>query len=506
MARLDDIVASRLRAMAEADVVARIWERDHTVWKPDPTEITKPDRLGWLTLSRDMSTEVVDLEDFAATAADEGFTTAIVLGMGGSSLAPEVFARTFGARDGRLNVEVLDSTVPADLIALEGRLDLDRTLFIVASKSGTTIETLSHFAHFWEKRPEGRQFIAITDAGTPLATLAVEKGFRSAFLTADAFGGRYSAFSYFGLVPAALLGLDLGALLRSAETVAAACMRPPEENPAARLGAFLAEAALAGRDKLTLVLPPELASHGDWIEQLIAESTGKEGKGIIPIVGESLGPSAVYGDDRVFVASGNSEGLAPLQAAGQPVYRFPSADRDDLGGAMFLWEFATAVAGHVLQINAFDQPNVEAAKQAARNVLEHGGAATVPQSGPSAALEAVKPRDYLSLQAYLPRDPETRGRLEAIRLALRDRFHVATTLGFGPRYLHSTGQVHKGGPNEGVFLQLVASFAEDVPIPGRNFTFGRLNRAQVDGDYEALLSAGRRVTRTSLDKLEEALR
>jgi len=453
-----------------------------------------------------MRDDVSGLEAFAAAVAGEGFIDAVLCGMGGSSLGPEVFARTFGTKPGRLALHVLDSTVPADILALEAKVDLEKTLFIISSKSGTTVETLSQFAHFWRKVPRGAQFVAVTDKGSPLAALAQEHGFRRAFLAADAFGGRYSALSYFGLVPAALLGVDLGRLLDGATAMAAACATPATENPGARLGALLGEGALAGRDKLTLVLPPELASLGDWIEQLVAESTGKEDRGIIPIVGEPLDCPAVYGNDRLFVAATESEGLGAIGASGQPVYRISDGGPDDLGGAMFLWEFATTVAGHILKINAFDQPNVEAAKQAARAVLAQRDPQPIAATDPAPTIAALNPGDYAAIQAYLPRDAATRDRLDAVRLRLRDRHHVATTLGYGPRYLHSTGQVHKGGPNEGVFFQLVTDVHQDVPIPGGDFTFGRLNRAQADGDYHALQDNNRRVVRTSLEQLEEALR
>src|SRR2546421_601393 len=299
---LAEAVSRRLARMEEEDVVARIWRRDHTVWKPDPTEITN--RLGWLTLATDMRPRVPELRAFAAQAAGEGFTHALLLGMGGSSLAPEMFARTFGTAPGALELTVLDTTHPATIAEVERALDLSRTLFIVASKSGTTLETLSHFEHFFALVKKASSFVAITDPGTPLEALGRSKGFRAVFLNPPDLGGRYSALSLFGLVPAALIGADLECLLASAGEMACSegpCLSP-RENPAAWLGAVMGEGALAGRDKLTFVLPPAAAAFGDWVEQLVAESTGKEGKGIVPVPGEDLGRPVVYGEDRLFVA------------------------------------------------------------------------------------------------------------------------------------------------------------------------------------------------------------
>ncbi len=500
---LEQPARERLEEMADGDVLRRIWRKDHTVWKPDPTEIT--DRLGWLTVADLLHERVPELEAFAKQATADGFTTAVLLGMGGSSLAPDVFATTFGRGDGALRLIVLDTTHPATIERVTGELDLPHTLFIVASKSGTTTETLSHFAHFWSLTGRGEQFVAITDPGTPLEDLAAEHGFRATFRNPEDIGGRYSALSYFGLVPAALIGMDLSALLDRAEEMECAndgCVAVTDA-PAALLGAVMGEGALAGRDKLTLSLPEEIASFGSWVEQLIAESTGKEGKGILPVVGEDLGPPEAYADDRVFVAIGEHEGLEALEAAGHPVVRLRYDGPIQIGAEFFRWEMATAVAGHILGINAFDQPNVAEAKAATKGILESGSIEHPPLDDLEAILAQVRPGDYVAIQAYLDRTPETEEALQRARMRLRDRLHVATTLGFGPRFLHSTGQLHKGGPNTGVFIQVVdaARPETDVPIPGRDFTFGVLIDAQALGDLRSLRAHDRRVARVSFDQL-----
>jgi transaldolase/glucose-6-phosphate isomerase len=475
--------------MIPAGIVERIWDRDHTVWGPDPTEIA--DRLGWLTIADGMRPRVGELERFAERASGDGFDVAVLLGMGGSSLAPEVFSRTFGG--GPLRLEVLDTTHPAAVAAAEARLDLDRTLFVVASKSGTTIETRSHLDRFWHLTGgDARRFVAITDPGTPLEELARERGFRSVFLAPPDVGGRYSALTVFGLVPGALVGAPLATLLDGAIAMAEACRRATG-NPGAALGELLGEAARAGGDKLTLVLPEAMASLGDWIEQLVAESTGKEGTGIVPVVGEDLGPPEVYGDDRLFVGYGD--------APPEPGVRIDDGEPPSLGAEMFRWEFATAVAGHVLRVNPFDQPDVASAKDATARILEEGFEDPgLDDLGP--LLETVEPGHYLAIQAFLDPNEETRETLQRARLALRDRLKIATTVGFGPRFLHSTGQLHKGGPNTVVCVQLVdEERSEDVEIPGKPYTFGELLDAQALGDLRALRAKRRRVARTTLDTL-----
>ncbi len=495
-------VEDRLAQLDHEDVVARIWRKDHTVWRPDPAEITS--RLGWLGVSDLMRERVDEIEAFAREVAGEGFRTAVLLGMGGSSLAPEVIRRTLGVRDGFLDLIVLDTTHPVTVARIEGSLDLARTLFVVASKSGGTTETLSHLAYFFERTGRrGGQFVAITDPGTPLEVLARERDFRRVFLNPPDIGGRYSALSLFGVVPASLIGADLGALLVGAVGLACACHDcvPSGENPGAWLGAVLGEAETSGRDKLTLVLPPELESFGDWVEQLIAESTGKDGKGIVPVIGEDVGRPDVYGPDRLFVSYGEHSGLEGLEATGHPVVRIADGPVS-LGSEFFRWEFATAVAGNVLGIHPFDQPNVEEAKRAAKQIL---GSDPVPNDGfddLGDLLRTLEPRDYVAIQAYLDATVETVQILQRARFAIRDRHKVAVTVGFGPRFLHSTGQLHKGGPDTGVFVQVVDRTRDaDVPIPGAPYTFGELIDAQALGDLHALRARGRRVARVTLDQL-----
>jgi transaldolase/glucose-6-phosphate isomerase len=523
-----------LTEMADNRITRRIWAHDHTVWKPEPTEITN--RLGWLHTAQVMLENVPRLEALAQEVRAAGYTHALLLGMGGSSLAPEVFRKTFGVTEGYLDLAVLDSTDPGAVLAHAERLDMENTLFIVATKSGTTVETLSTFKFFYNQVADavgadgstelaevraGEHFVAITDPGTPLTNLADRYHFRAIFLNDPNIGGRYSALSYFGLVPAALVGVDVPRLLDRALAVASGCEScvAAGDNSGAWLGAILGELAKAGRDKTTFVLSPAIASFGDWVEQLIAESTGKEGRGILPVVGEPLGPPEVYGDDRLFVHirldgdETHDAALDTLEAAGHPVVRLNLRDRYDLGGQFFLWEMATAVAGHRLGINPFDQPNVEAAKVLARRmVAEYTEKGTLP-SGESAPLspEALKeflaqaqPSDYIALQAYLRPTAETDTALLRLRTRLRDRLRLATTVGYGPRFLHSTGQLHKGDAGRGLFIQFTADDPRDAPIPDEagspesSITFGVLKAAQALGDRQALLDAGRRVIRFHL--------
>ncbi len=497
-------VADRLTQMDRDRIVERIWRKDHTVWKDDPTEITN--RLGWLSVVDLMHERIGELDAFAKQAAADGFETAVLLGMGGSSLAPEVFASTFGVADGMLELIVLDTTHPVTVERVTQHLELPKTIFIVASKSGTTTETLSHFAHFWERTPNGSQFVAITDPGTPLEGMARDHGFRAVFPNPDDIGGRYSALSYFGLVPAALIGAPLHAVLDRAEEMEIASERivPAAQSPGATLGAVMGEAAKAGMDKLTLVLPEEIASFGNWVEQLIAESTGKEGKGVVPVVGEPLAGPDVYGNDRVFVAIGEHDGLDALENIGHPVTRLAYEDREQIGGEFFRWEMATAVAGYVLSINPFDQPNVQEAKDATKQILASGAVEDPGFDDLGALLKEVGEGDYVSILGYLDRTSETEELLQRTRVAIRDRFRVATTVGFGPRYLHSTGQLHKGGPNNGVFIEVVdPERSADVPIPGQPYTFGTLIDAQALGDLRSLRAQGRRVARVKPDSLSE---
>jgi transaldolase / glucose-6-phosphate isomerase len=511
---VDATIAVRLAAMDEAQLPRRIWARDPTVWTGDPDAPEIRDRLGWLAVGKAMAQQVRPLAAFADEARAE-FGRVVLCGMGGSSLAPEVLWRTFGAKEGYPSLDVLDSTDPEAVRRVQRNGEIARTLFIISSKSGTTQESDSFFRYFWELTAgRGPQFVAITDPGTPLEALARERGFRRAFLNPPDIGGRYSALSYFGLVPAALIGVDLEKLLHRAHRMAeasAACV-PALQNPAAWLGAILGEGALAGQDKVTFALSPGIASFASWAEQLIAESTGKQGKGILPVVGEPLGGPEVYGKDRIFVSmvlDGEADAearLAALEEAGHPVVHLRLEDRYDLGQEFFRWEFATAVAGAILQINPFDQPNVAGSKANTKAVLAKNAASSAPASAAEldAFLSGIGPGDYLALMAYLPPTTENDARLAAIRSRLRDRLGVATTLGYGPRFLHSTGQLHKGGPPRGHFLQIVGRAAEeDLSIPGEPFTFGRLEAAQAEGDLQALRTRGRPAIRIAgLEALE----
>ena len=491
--RVDDV----LELMRREKILDRIRASDHTVWKPDPEQITN--RLGWLRIAGKMSAGVSNLERFADSMRADGSTHALLLGMGGSSLAPEVFRRTFGVKDGYLDLAVLDSTDPGAVLGHAERLDPQKTRFIVSTKSGGTVETLSFFK-FFRGRAEGKRFIAVTDPGSKLAELAGQHSFAAVFLNDPDIGGRYSALSYFGLVPAALIGVDLKTLLERARAAEA------DEDLAARLGITMGELALAGRDKLTLIMSEPIASFGDWVEQLIAESTGKEGKGILPVVTETPGPPEVYGDDRLFVHlrldDTHDATVSALEKAGHPLVRLHLEDIYDLGGQMFMWELATAVAGARLGVQPFDQPNVEAAKVAAREmVAEYAEKGTLPAFETVAPgvqaleefLSSASAGAYISLQAYLTPCAETTTALRALGDRLRDKTRLATTVGYGPRFLHSTGQLHKGDAGKGLFIQIIADSKRDADIPESPMTFSVLKQAQAMGDRRALENAGRRV-------------
>ncbi len=524
---LDGAVSTRLEQLERTAVVRRIAEKDAGLWKSNGSTQTEiRERLGWLQVADRMEERVPELEALRKELVGEGFTDLVLMGMGGSSLAPDVFRQTFGAARAALDVHVLDTTDPAAISALEKAIDLRKTVFIVASKSGTTLETLSHYRHFWQQAGQkGGQFIAITDPGTALADEASRRGFRRTFLNPPDIGGRYSALSYFGLVPAALGGVDVSGVLDRAATMVQACSPsvPAGENPGAWLGAVFAEAAKVGRDKITIVAPPAIQSFGVWAEQLIAESTGKEGKGLVPVADEALGTPQVYANDRLFVRlalPGDDEpsALAALGKAGHPVVTLKLSDPLAIGAEFFRWEYAIAVAGAILGLNVFDQPNVQEAKDLTRKVLSEGNPPTVGegirwagQSGATleAAIQSLlgqaRAGDYVALLAFIAPSPEHDRALNSIRLAIRDSHRVATTVGYGPRYLHSTGQLHKGGPNTGVFLQLVGDDPHDVPIPGEKFSFGVLKQAQALGDFQALRNHGRRVLRLQLADVAQGL-
>ncbi len=507
---LRDAIERRLERFATDDVVARLWAKDPTLWTDDRDTPELADRLGWLRVGSEMQRAVPDLELFAAEARSE-FDRVVLLGMGGSSLAPEVMWRTFGRRSGSPSLHVLDSTHPRAVAAVEAAGRLERTLFVVASKSGTTLETLSFYRYFWRQTGgRGAQFVAITDADTPLERLARAQGFRRVFLNPADIGGRYSALSLFGLVPAALMGASLGELLARGEAMAAQCAAgvAPGRNPGAWLGAVMGEAALAGRDKLTFLLSPGVASFGLWAEQLIAESTGKSGKGIVPVVDEPARRPATYGGDRLFVslalageAAGLDERARRLAAAGHPVVRIVLRDALDLAAEFFCWEFATAVAGSVLRVNPFDQPNVAESKQNTKRMLDDGGGAdpiaALRRHDVSSFLNGVRQGDYVALLAYTQPDAASERQLRRVRAALGDRVPAPVTGGYGPRYLHSTGQLHKGGPPVGHFIQVLEPAGEGLAIPGEPYTFDGLVSAQARGDYEALRGRRRPVLRVS---------
>jgi glucose-6-phosphate isomerase len=511
-------VEATLSGLEEHDVVARIWRKDHTVWGSDPTEIG--DRLGWLTVTDFMRSELDDLTTFAQTVRDEGTRTVVLLGMGGSSLGPEVLRQTFGSAEGYPELIVLDSTVPEWVRDVTRRIDASRTLALVSSKSGGTIEPNVLYRHFRAQvegavgnEEAGQHFVAVTDSGSSLADLGRSERFRRVFTNPTDLGGRYSVLSYFGLVPAALTGVDVATLLDRADRMRDACATRvgTRGNPGAWLGAAMATLALGGRDKLTLVTSRSIGSFGLWVEQLIAESTGKEGKGIVPIAGEPPLPLDAYSADRAFVylrleGDDNAEVddfVARLSSSGQPVVRLDLRDPYDLGAEFYRWEFATAVAGSILAVNPFDQPNVQAAKDVAVSLMEdyrRSGALPVAGAGSSwqDLVSNPTPGSYLAIMAYIQPTREVDGALQSLRRKISERLGIATTLGYGPRFLHSTGQLHKGGPATGLFLQLTQKHAEDVPIPGEAYTFGVLADAQAQGDLAALQTAGRSVANVEL--------
>jgi len=508
---LQGAVDTTARAAAEAQIATRIWAKDDTVWGPSG-QAEVADRLGWLDVADRLRAEADDLVAFARAIAEDGMTDAVLLGMGGSSLAPEVLRLSHEPRDGFVTLHVLDSTDAGAVARTAAAVDLETTLFVVSTKSGGTIETLSALATFWERRPDGRHFVAITDPGSALVAIAEEHGFRRTFLNDPDIGGRYSALSYFGLVPAALIGADVGGLLDAAIAEAARCRSDlPEENEGLWLGAALGALAGAGRDKLTWVVCEPLGSFGLWAEQLVAESTGKQGTGILPVADEPLGGPEVYGDDRVFVHVRNTAhpmehhdaALEALAAAGHPVLTIASdGTPSDLGRLFFLSEYAVAIAGWALGINPFDQPNVAEAKQATTAVLEEfQRTGALPQEADGdlgSLLIGAAPPSYVAVMGYVDGSEALDAAVAELREAVRARTRAATTFGYGPRFLHSTGQLHKGGPATGRFLQLVHSVAEDVAIPQTTYGFETLKAAQATGDLRTLRAHGLPAERVTL--------
>jgi transaldolase/glucose-6-phosphate isomerase len=498
-------IAARVAAATKEDVARRVWAKDESLWGgPGVPEIG--DRLGWLTISDAMRVRADELVDFAQACAAEGFRDAVLLGMGGSSLAPEVLWRTFGAPPEALDLHVLDSTDPAAILAVQEQVDLDHTLFLVSTKSGGTLETLSLFEYFHSLVPDGGHFVAITDPGSSVLDLARTHGFRAAFENDPNIGGRYSALSLFGLVPAALIGAPVHALLERAAAAEQACAHfdTTDSNPGLWLGLALGELARRGRDKLTFVVGDPARSFGLWVEQLVAESTGKTGRGILPVADEPLRAPAAYGDDRVFVYL-RDPALADVHAdahvdalgrAGHATITLSVDGAEDLGRMFFIAEFATAVAGWVLEINPFDQPNVQEAKDATKRVLAAGPLPALPLAD-DAALRALltggAPGDYFALLGYVAPSPEFDEAVAELRTTLMEHTRRATTFGYGPRYLHSTGQFHKGGPPTGRFLALIGDEGPDVEIPGAGYSFRTLKTAQTLGDLETLRGHGLQV-------------
>ena len=533
-------VTQAVEGAATEDLARRIWRKDATLWKDDEaSQKVIRNALGWLTVPDEMIGVVDELAEFADLIRQRGFQTVMVCGMGGSSLCPEVFARTFGRQPDYPELVVLDSTDPDVLADLLKRIDIQKCLFIIASKSGSTTEP-NTFYKFWYDQlsrhtaSPGANFIAITDPGSPLVDTAASLGFQRTFLNQVDIGGRYSALSYFGMVPAALMGIDIRKLLSNAKEAEQSCapVMPPAKNPALQLGIIIGEAANSGRNKLTFVIEESIATLGLWIEQLIAESTGKEGKGILPVAGEELGDVSEYSTDRLFVSISidepspeTSAKLSELNRAGHPVIYRKLSDLYGLGTEFFAWEFATACAGWRLGINPFDQPNVQESKDATKELLStfvnHGSlpeqkklvaddlitiysedAGNLSETSTLQAirsfLTSVKPNDYIALLNYTEETAAIDEELQKIRSTLRDTTRCATTVGYGPRFLHSTGQLHKGGPDTGVFFQITANDAVDFAVPGEPYTFGILKQAQALGDFRSLAKRGRRAIRVDV--------
>lgn len=509
--------AAALDELASGRVLPRIWDHDHTVWRDDPAEIAN--RLGWLDLPTTMRDHLPELAEVAREAREEGIQDVVLCGMGGSSLGAEVLRAVAGRRAGFPRLAVLDSTVPDWVRRVRGSIDPARTLFVVASKSGSTAEVASLFQYFWGEafallgpRAAGARFLAVTDPRSGLAALAAERGFRQLFLNPADVGGRFSVLSLFGLVPAALLGLDPRLLLARAGAMATACgpEAPAEQNPGGQLGAAMAAAARSGRPFLTLLADARLAPFGLWAEQLVAESLGKDGTGVVPVCGEPIREAGDYPDDRLFVRlrlAGEREPAlerltAALREAGRPLLKLELDAPEALGAEFFRWELATAVAGHLLGVHPFDQPNVEETKLETRKLLAafraSGALPGVTAPGDlRAALLATPPPSYVALLVYTDETDSDTALLQEIRWRIGRELGVPTTLGFGPRYLHSTGQMHKGGPEGGLFVQLLG-LGDDLPIPGEPFGFATLARAQADGDLLALQARGRRCVRVEL--------
>jgi transaldolase/glucose-6-phosphate isomerase len=523
----------------------RLWARDASLW----TGTDEANWLGWLGIVEEEIAHPIELRNLAKEVWSAGFKDALLLGMGGSSLCPEVLRKTFGKIAGYPDLHVLDSTDPAQVKAFESKIDIARTLFIVSSKSGSTLEPNIFKQYFWERTKEavgadkaGSHFMAITDPGSKTQQVAEGDRFRHVFFGKPSIGGRYSALSNFGMAPAAVIGIDTKKFLDRAQEMVRACgpSAAVEQNPGAMLGIILGTAAKAGHDKVTIITSPDISDLGAWLEQLLAESTGKAGRGIIPVDREELGAPEVYGNDRVFVYlhtehatdAASETKLAALEKAGHPVVRISMADIYDLGAEFFRWEIATAVAGSIIGINAFNQPDVEASKIATKTLTsQFEKTGSLPPEKPVREEQGIKlftdeknaaslatavgsdrslagylkahlgrlgAGDYFAVLGFIQMDNAHKKSLQTIRHAVRDRKHVATCLGFGPRFLHSTGQAYKGGPNSGVFLQVTCDDAVELPVPGHKYTFGVVKAAQARGDFQVLAERGRRALRVHL--------
>jgi glucose-6-phosphate isomerase len=541
---LQDAVASARSDWERGDNTARLWKKDAALW----TSSGEEKWLGWLDIVDQELKSVSQFKALGAQVREDGFTHVLLLGMGGSSLAPEVFSVTFGQQPGAPKLLVLDSTDPVQIKRLRDQIDPARTLFCVSSKSGTTLEPNIYMQYFYDETKKvvgdgaGKHFIAVTDPGSKLEKVAGDLGFRRVYHGVPSIGGRYSALSDFGLVPHAAMGLDTERLLQNARQMVEACKKKPvPENPGVHLGLILGAAATRfGRDKITLICSRSLHDLGAWLEQLLAESTGKIGKGLIPVDREPLVDPSQYGNDRVFAHityakdddAGQNQAVSSIEASGQPVIRIQIDDLYDIGQVFFQWEIATAVAGSIIGINAFDQPDVEASKVATREltsafektgslppeqpIVDQNGlklftdaanAEALKKNGETsvgdlirAHLDRIKPGDYFGLLAYIPMFSEYEDKLQQVRKEVIEAERVATVLGFGPRFLHSTGQAYKGGPNTGVFIQITCDEAQDLPVPGQNYTFGIVKAAQARGDFQVLAERKRRALRVHLGK------
>jgi glucose-6-phosphate isomerase len=539
LGQYQEAITAEINALNAKNFTAGFWQKEATLWT-DSAEGQESIRsfMGWLRVAETMQQAVPEIEAFVKEVKDAGFEHVVVMGMGGSTMAPIVFEKSFERANGGLPISVLDTTDPGTVQHIEQSVPLDKTLFIVASKSGTTAEPLAFGDYFYAKLKEikgdkaGENFVAITDPGSKFVTNATNEGYRKIFLNFAEVGGRFSALTYFGLVPAALYGINIAELLDRAVVMMRACGSEGDvqDNPGLQLGATMGVLSKQGRDKLTLVVPDKLHDLGLWLEQLLAESTGKEGKGVLPVAGEPLGTPDVYGHDRLFVYVGyqdtpdtdNRNKLKALEEAGHPVVTILMKEPLDLGAEFFRWEVGTAVAGAVLRINPFDQPNVQESKTATDRVMKVVQEQGHLPAGPAAAAEAdgvsyftdakgdgavgtlkaffaqAKAGDFVNLQAYLTESDAISAELQEFRKLVQENLHLATTSGYGPRFLHSTGQYHKGGPNTGLFVQFTHQSPVELPLPGRSYSFGTFENAQAQGDLETLQQYKRRTLHIDL--------